>query len=79
VPGLKYVARYVSDSDETALLTAVDAETWRDDLKRRVQHYGYRYDYTARTVDPSSRAAPDMGAGTGYPVNLLVGRMETGF
>lgn len=58
VPGLKYVAQYVSGPDEVALLTAVDAAAWRDDLKRRVQHYGYRYDYTARTVDPSMYLGP---------------------
>jgi alkylated DNA repair dioxygenase AlkB len=58
VPGLKYLAEYVPGPAEVALLAAVDAEPWRDDLKRRVQHYGYRYDYTARTVDPSMYLGP---------------------
>jgi len=58
VPGLKYVAGYVTGPDEAALLAAVDAEPWRGDLKRRVQHYGYRYDYTARTVDASMYLGP---------------------
>jgi len=58
VPGLKYAAGYVTGSDEATLLAAVDAEPWRGDLKRRVQHYGYRYDYTARTVDPSMYLGP---------------------
>jgi alkylated DNA repair dioxygenase AlkB len=58
VPGLKYVAEYVTGPDEAVLLGAVDAEPWRSDLKRRVQHYGYRYDYTARTVDPSMYLGP---------------------
>jgi len=58
IPGLKYVPVYVADPDESVLLAAVDAEPWRDDLKRRVQHYGYRYDYTARTVDPSMYLGP---------------------
>jgi alkylated DNA repair dioxygenase AlkB len=58
IPGLKYVARYVSELDEAGLLAAVDAEPWLSDLKRRVQHHGYRYDYKARTVDPSMYLGP---------------------
>jgi alkylated DNA repair dioxygenase AlkB len=36
----------------------VDAASWLSDLKRRVQHYGYRYDYKARKVDPSMYLGP---------------------
>jgi alkylated DNA repair dioxygenase AlkB len=53
VPGLRYVADFVSAEEETELLAAIDAAPWRGDLKRRVQHYGYRYDYRARNVDLS--------------------------
>ncbi|WP_375416097.1 alpha-ketoglutarate-dependent dioxygenase AlkB [uncultured Hymenobacter sp.] len=35
------------------MLTLLDASPWLDDLKRRVQHYGYRYDYKARRIDYS--------------------------
>jgi alkylated DNA repair dioxygenase AlkB len=31
----------------------VDSREWLSDLKRRVQHYGYKYDYKARRVDPT--------------------------
>jgi len=51
VEGLQYVRGFVTAAEEAALLTAIDSERWRHDLKRRVQHYGYRYDYKARTVD----------------------------
>ena len=27
-------------------------DQWRDDLSRRVQHYGWRYDYRARAITP---------------------------
>ena len=53
VDGLKYVPKFVSASDESALLAAVDTEPWLSDLKRKVKHYGYRYDYKTRKVDPS--------------------------
>ena len=58
ISGLKYVAGYIIDSYEAKLLDAVDAEPWRGDLKRRVQHYGYRYDYTLRKVEPSMYLGP---------------------
>jgi alkylated DNA repair dioxygenase AlkB len=31
-----------------SLLALVDAEVWSSELKRRVQHFGYRYDYRRR-------------------------------
>src|SRR5688572_5665728 len=58
VPGLKYEPGYVAGPAEAALLAAVDAEPWMGDLKRRVQHHGYRYDYAARKVDPSMYLGP---------------------
>ncbi len=32
------------------MLSVIDQHPWLADLQRRVQHYGYRYDYTARQV-----------------------------
>lgn len=58
VPGLKYVPNFVTDEGEATLLAAVDSEPWLTDLKRRVQHYGYRYDYKSRKVDPSMHLGP---------------------
>lgn len=58
IPELRYIERYASTQAEADLLTAVDAEPWLADLKRRVQHYGYRYDYKARKVDPSMYLGP---------------------
>ena len=40
------------------LRAAVDGEPWLADIWRRVQHYGYRYDYTRRSVDPSQCLGP---------------------
>ena len=46
--GLTYLENYISDDDADRLVQEIDAASWRTDLKRRVQHYGYRYDYKAR-------------------------------
>lgn len=51
--GLSYIAEYISRSQHDELLTAIDLAAWQTNLKRRVQHYGYRYDYKARAVDRS--------------------------
>jgi alkylated DNA repair dioxygenase AlkB len=41
--------------EQKRLLLVIDSLPWRDDLKRRVQHYGYRYDYRSRSVDSTMR------------------------
>ena len=46
--GLIYLENYIQDEEAERLVREIDAAPWRTDLKRRVQHYGYRYDYKAR-------------------------------
>ena len=46
--GLTYLENYVPEDEADRLVQEIDAARWRIDLKRRVQHYGYRYDYKAR-------------------------------
>ena len=73
VRGLMYVARFVSEPHESALLAAVDAEPWLADLRRRVQHYGYRYDYKARKVDSSMYLGPLPGWSQALAGRLVMG------
>ncbi len=58
IPGLSYVPDFIDAEEEQELLTSIDEEPWIHDLKRRVQHYGYRYDYTARALTPDSYLGP---------------------
>ncbi|OJU73166.1 MAG: alpha-ketoglutarate-dependent dioxygenase AlkB [Alphaproteobacteria bacterium 40-19] len=53
IPGLAYVPNYISSEYEEKLLKLIDIQQWNLDLKRRTQHYGYKYDYMARSVDAS--------------------------
>jgi len=53
--GARYLADFISSNEEDNLLAAIDAKQWRRDLLRRVQHYGYRYDYTARDINSDDR------------------------
>jgi alkylated DNA repair dioxygenase AlkB len=49
--GLTYHRGFLSPDEQRRILGEVDVRPWRDDLRRRVQHYGYKYDYKARAVD----------------------------
>lgn len=51
VGGLTYIPNFISEDLEKTLWTAINGERWLNDLKRRVQHYGYRYNYKSRHID----------------------------
>ena len=45
IPGLQYVPDFLDRRQERDLIAHVDSNEWLDDLARRVQHYGFKYDY----------------------------------
>lgn len=51
IKGLEVLFEFISKDEEKRLLNNIDKSTWLTDLKRRVQHYGYKYDYKARRID----------------------------
>jgi len=53
IHGLRYLPEFISTDAHDQLLSVIDQQPWLADLKRRVQHYGYKYDYRARAVDRS--------------------------
>ena len=54
VPGLKFIPRFLTPKEQALCVEMVDGaeEEWRNDLQRRVQHYGWRYDYKSRAITP---------------------------
>ena len=52
---IAYENDFVSEAEEQALLEAIDQESWMTDLRRRVQHYGYRYDYSSKWLSEEDR------------------------
>ena len=58
MPGLQYLPDFITANEERALIEIIDQQPWLNDLKRRVQHYGYKYDYTARKVTADSYLGP---------------------
>lgn len=56
--GLTYLENYISEDEANRLVQEIDAAPWCTDLKRRVQHYGYRYDYKARQAQREDYLGP---------------------
>jgi len=57
-PGLILIQDWLTLDESNALLAAIDAEPWLDDLNRRVQQYGWKYDYTLRDLSPDQYLGP---------------------
>lgn len=55
IQGLQYISNFISRDEEQLLLKTIDQQTWINDLRRRVQHYGFKYDYKIRSIDYSMR------------------------
>ena len=55
IGGIGYVKNYITEYQHGWLLTEIDKHEWLTDLKRRVQHYGFKYDYKARKVNYDMR------------------------
>lgn len=55
IKGLLYIPEYITKEEHESFWQSVNAENWLGDLKRRVQHYGYKYDYKARFIDYSMK------------------------
>lgn len=53
ISGLQYIPDFISPKQEADLLAHIQQSPWLGDLRRRVQHYGYKYDYKSRTIDHS--------------------------
>lgn len=58
VKGLKYVPNFLCHYDWASLLDLIYTWDWCLDLKRRTQHYGYKYDYRHRSINESMKVGP---------------------
>lgn len=58
VSGLRYYPEFLTRNQQRKTIDRIDSLPWRNDLERRVQHYGWRYDYRARTVSRDMRIGP---------------------
>lgn len=56
--GLQVLPNFINDDEEGRLVATIDSLEWDRSMKRRVQHYGWRYDYKARQVIPANFLGP---------------------
>ncbi len=67
VPGLIYVPNAITPEMETTLINLIDDSEWDNSLRRRTQHYGWRYDYTDRGVrEPAAPIPSEFLEAIGY-------------
>lgn len=57
-PGAHYLPDFVSSAEERVLVQALDCGAWDVAMRRRVQHFGYRYDYRSRRVESAAFLGP---------------------
>ena len=53
IQGLVYIPNFIDKVEVKSFIGAINSAQWLSDIKRRVQHYGYKYDYKARSIDYS--------------------------
>lgn len=58
IQGLYIIEDFIDLEEENRLLAFFDRQKWDNTLKRRVQHYGYKYDYTFRKIDQTMQVEP---------------------
>ena len=56
--GVTYEPAFLVTRECNDLLARIDDRPWMTDLKRRVQHYGWRYDYSSRGITAEMKAGP---------------------
>ncbi|KAL9652092.1 hypothetical protein ABK040_015893 [Willaertia magna] len=53
IPGLIIIENFITEEEERELLhffVEEKASYWKNELKRRIQHFGYQFDYNSRSV-----------------------------
>lgn len=57
-PGLRTVVDFISVNEEKNLLQNVECGLWLNELSRRVQHYGWKYEYKLKRVKRDAYIGP---------------------
>ncbi|HEY9605351.1 MAG TPA: alpha-ketoglutarate-dependent dioxygenase AlkB [Allocoleopsis sp.] len=45
IPGLTYIPDYINEREQAKLVATIEQQEWSVKAQRRVQQYGYQYDY----------------------------------
>lgn len=55
INGLIYIPNFLSNEEEENLIENINTKEWSSELKRRVQHYGYKYNYKSRSLSEDDK------------------------
>lgn len=55
IDGLIYYPDLLTKNQQNYVLSEIDKQVWSTELSRRVQHYGYKYNYKNRSIDSSMK------------------------
>ena len=55
IKGLTLIENFISLEYHNKLIQQIDKQVWSNELRKRVQHYGYKYDYRARSINKSMK------------------------
>jgi len=56
--GFRLINNFITSKEESSLLAAIDNSEWDSSMDRRVQHYGWKYDYKSRKISTSAYLGP---------------------
>jgi len=58
LPGLIIIPDWISEDDEKSIMNEIESQAWDTTIKRRVQHYGFRFEYSRLDVDKTVKPTP---------------------
>ena len=70
--GASLIQNLVSEAEETQLVEHINSTSWSNELNRRVQHYGYKYDYRNKSAAQRTTPIPTW-------IEFLTERLNTKF
>ncbi len=58
IKGLTYIEDFLTVDEEQHLINNINNMEWNTDLKRRTQHFGYKYPYNFKTINELIETTP---------------------
>ena len=55
IPGLKIIEDFITKEEEESILKEINSKEWLTNIKRRVQHYGYEFNYLTNNIDVTKK------------------------
>lgn len=56
--GLTYIKDFITEDEENKLITFINSMEWNNELSRRTQQYGYKYNYSKNNILEKAKVIP---------------------